>query len=743
MILGGIFSDIGNWWSSLFGDDGDPKTISKILTDYKQYLQYQDVFSWVWHTVLWGLIKLFYSLNQHLEKLIYQNFTLKDILKSAGFSELYQDVFNKISALLLVLTLLFVGLKFIAGKNPPKFKNIWINLFISMVILIGGSSVIDEGLNSSQKFYNDVVAANKENKSESPAFQLIKDNVVDISKVLATDPEKVAAIPTNERNALSADNFSYANINGVITPEQAKKEAKAIEDKDKNQANKLKSLQYKLELDDNGKKVPVKIDDTGLAQYVYTSGYRRYYSEPGVILVGEVSLTVAYLFLLFTIVTCIIELGFKKFYLMFAASTDLATGQRVKTAIDDVSQSFLLLAFTALEMRIYLVLLTGIADLHTKGTLTGFLYIIAMIVLTIALFKGSQAVTKIFGVDTSLKNGANSLMSAFALSNIAKNVGGGAKKVASAGKSGIQNLNDIRKNGLKRPSKASDTVDSTENDTQNSHIPQSNRSVSDVLGKGKEAMKKTAEGAGYLKERGLKGTKEDLKEKAKGSVKEKLAGTRASALAAAAKNPGVALDKASELKDHVKEAFGEGELNAALKANEKEPQAKQETKQETKQEPQVPKTQPTSPHEQKIPVSKLPKRTEEDKENQVEMPNPNGSEVGSGKSTKIDLPEPPLKNSDLNGYKEGNGTFHQQANQTTMKKSRLPENGNQTTVGYKLSEGSTASSLVTKETAPRPIPKIQTGYRPANVSFTAPTKITVSQETQAQNQQIKEQLNKE
>lgn len=126
MILGGIFSDIGDWWSSLFGGDGDSKTISKILTDYKQYLQYQDVFSWVWHTVLWGLIKLFYSLNQHLEKLIYQSFTLKDILKSAGFSELYQDVFNKISALLLVLTLLFIGLQFIAGKNPPKFKNIWI-----------------------------------------------------------------------------------------------------------------------------------------------------------------------------------------------------------------------------------------------------------------------------------------------------------------------------------------------------------------------------------------------------------------------------------------------------------------------------------------------------------------------------------------------------------------------------------------------------------------------------------------
>ncbi|MFP9068810.1 hypothetical protein ACLI2H_15435, partial [Enterococcus faecalis] len=65
-----------------------------------------------------------------------------------------------------------------------------------------------------------------------------------------------------------------------------------------------------------------------------------------------------------------------------------------------------------------------------------------------ALFKGSQSVTKIFGVDTSLKNGSNSLLSMFALGNIAKNVGSGAKNLARAGKSGLSNLNDIRKNGF-------------------------------------------------------------------------------------------------------------------------------------------------------------------------------------------------------------------------------------------------------------------------------------------------------
>ncbi|WP_148817682.1 hypothetical protein, partial [Enterococcus faecium] len=69
------------------------------------------------------------------------------------------------------------------------------------------------------------------------------------------------------------------NINGIITPEQAK----GMAGNDKSglsdiQKDRLRALQYRLELDDNGKEIPVQISDEGLAKYVYTSGYRRYIS---------------------------------------------------------------------------------------------------------------------------------------------------------------------------------------------------------------------------------------------------------------------------------------------------------------------------------------------------------------------------------------------------------------------------------------------------------------------------------
>ncbi|HCR4860312.1 TPA: hypothetical protein OOI18_002074 [Enterococcus faecium] len=831
MIIGGIFSGIADWWSGLFGEgDANPKTVTKVLQDYGNYLQYQDVFSWIWNTFLWGLIKGLYNLNTLLEKTIYQSFDLKDLLNAAGVNALFQSLISKVLALFCVVTLIYLGLKFFMSKHPPKVKNILVNLFMAMILIFGGSSLIDEGLNISKSFYGDVTAANKADKTGSPAFQIIQNNVIDVSTLLATDPNKVESLPTDKRNALTAKNFKTANINGIITPDQAKKMSESS-DISTVQKDRLKALQYRLELDDNGKEIPVQISDEGLAKYVYTSGYRRYISSPGIILAGESSLSVAYLFILFTIVTCIIELVFKKFYLVIAASTDFETGQRMKSAIEDISQSFLLLAFTILELRIYTLMLSGIGDLHAVGKINGFLYVVALIVLTIALFKGSQSVTKIFGVDTSLKNGSNSLLSMFALGNIAKNVGSGAKNLASAGKSGLSNLNDIRKNGFGNRKDVTPDNGEEQSDDKATTVPNSKKTVSEMFGKAKNGVSKAAEGLGYVNERGLKGTAEDLTEKAKDTLEEKLDGTRAKELAEAVKNPSEALEKqkekASEVKEGLKDAYGEGQVNAAVKANtttEKENQegivipsvkdhqealhsnensieeknsieernseegkngqlpktdpeqyrykpnsdlenekrisdlSKVNQEDKAENEGQLPKTDPeqyryrsvNSENEKRI--SDLPKRNQEVQtdEDSIVLPNDNGIEVGTEKSTKIGLPKTqnlPMKDSRLNQFKENDQSFvHQSpAGTVQMKSSRLPENGNLTTVSYNLSESgetenASVQNIVTREAEPKPIQNVHTGYKPANVAFTAPTKINVTRDTKNRNNALKEQL---
>lgn len=106
-----------------------------------------------------------------------------------------------------------------------------------------------------------------------------------------------------------------------------------------------------------------------------------------------------------------------------------------------------------------------------------------------------------------------------------------------------------------------------------------------------------------------------------------------------------------------------------------------------------------------------------------------------------------MKDSRLNQFKENDQSFVHQSTAGTvqMKPSRLPENGNLTTVSYNLSDSTEAANLsvqniVSGEAAPQPIQKVHTGYKPANVAFTAPTKINVTRETKNRNNELKEQL---
>lgn len=371
----------------------------------------------------------------------------------------------------------------------------------------------------------------------------------------------------------------------------------------------------------------------------------------------------------------------------------------------------------------------------------------------------------------------------FALGNIAKNVGSGAKNLASAGKSGLSNLNDIRKNGFGNRKDVIPDNGEEQPDDKATIVPNSKKTVSEMFGKAKNGVSKAAEGLGYVNERGLKGTAEDLTEKAKDTLEEKLDGTRAKELAEAVKNPSEALEKqkekASEVKEGLKDAYGEGQVNAAVKANtttEKEnqegaaiPSAKDyqdeldsNENSEEGQNGQLPKTDPeqyryksniNSENEKRI--SDLPKRNQEVQtdDDSIDLPNDNGVEVGTEKSTKIGLPKAqnlPMKDSRLNQFKENDQSFVHQSTAGTvqMKPSRLPENGNLTTVSYNLSESgetgnASVQNVVTREAAPQPIQKVHTGYKPANVAFTAPTKINVTRETKNRNNELKEQLLKD
>jgi len=730
-------------WEWITGQDDKIADVKKILTQYVDYLAYQDVFSMIINSLVWGLINLFYNLNIMLEKTIYRSFELKGLLNAAGMNEMYQDLISKVLGVLCVCTLMYLGLKFAISKNPPKAKNIFVNLFMAMILIFGGSSMIDEAVNVAQGSYNDITQANNGDKTAAPSFQLIKDNVFDIETVLKTDVNKLAEVAPSKRNGLSAKNYKYTNINAVMTPEQAE----SIAAKKTNEVfqKRYEALAYKMDINDKGELTPVKIDDSGLAKYFYTSGYRRYMGNSGIILSGEISLTFAYIYILFSIVICLIELGFKKFYLAIAASTDFETGQRMKTATEDIIQALLLLAFTGLELRIYTKMLSGLSDLNSQGKVTGLLFVISLFALTIALYKGSQAVTKIFGVNTSLKQGGNMLMNAFALSNLARTGATAGKSVKDSAKDGLSKLNDIRKNAFSGPSRSDDDGSDT---GDSGNIPKTGGKLSDLAGKVKSGAKTAIEAAGYVNERGGKQTVQDMAEKAKEAVSDRLEDTRAASIAKTAKDivtdpKGVIEDKkeaakeaAGDLQGRVADTFEDGQLKAFDKGlsdsrKAKEAEGTDETGPETPKTRAVHDPEGNPAHEsvdpkgfeRKVNAPGLKESRSEEKSEVGSVPGTN--EINDKKAGPSTITE----NEELKVKKQLNQATTLEKNETVAGEST----GNTTTMPTSLSDSGSADTVARKNVTKR----VDTSQL---FKETTNTTIQTSTDIQKQNDEMKDLL---
>lgn len=71
---------------------------------------------------------------------------------------------SKVLVFFCVVILIYLGLKFFMSKYLLKVKNILVNLFMVMILIFGGSFLIDEGLNISKNFYGDVIVVNKVDK---------------------------------------------------------------------------------------------------------------------------------------------------------------------------------------------------------------------------------------------------------------------------------------------------------------------------------------------------------------------------------------------------------------------------------------------------------------------------------------------------------------------------------------------------------------------------------------------------
>lgn len=331
------------FWGSIWSKAGGEDTVT-FLTKYKDYLSEGNFITGVLHSFGWGVVKLLYICTSYIEKLIPDTFNLLNFLDYAGVQGITRAIIDDLIVALMVLTLVYLGFKTVIAKEPPKFKDMGVNIFISAFLILGMPTLMNIMQDISVKFYDDTQTGMNNEQVSSLSWSLIQDNTTDLIYISSIG---FSTLENNSysKNNLTPDSFYYCNLNALITPDTIK-DVKGEE---------IKHLGYKLDIDEKGNAIADKIEDGAFGFFIdnFDEGYFRYHVNFIPIIVGLAALFVAYIFTLFVLITTIIEIGFKRIVGLFVFATDLESGQRTKMVVQDILNAFMLIAFTGLSLKIY------------------------------------------------------------------------------------------------------------------------------------------------------------------------------------------------------------------------------------------------------------------------------------------------------------------------------------------------------------------------------------------------------
>lgn len=420
-----VYADM---WDSLWSNAGGQNTID-FLTKYKDYLSYGNFFTVILNSLAWFLIKGIYWITSTIEGLIPQTLNLLDFLNDSGVQGITKAVLNDLVGVLMILTLVFLGFKTVIAKEPPNFKSVGVNIFISAFLILGLPSLMNIIKDISVNFYNDTQSGGNNDQTKSLSWNLIQNNITDLLYV-SSKGFTILDNPSSKKNSMTPDTFYTSNLSELITPDVVNKAT----------GDEIKNLAYRLDTDENGNPIADRIQG-GAFSFIspsFNEGYFRYQVKFIPVITGLIALAIAYIFAAFVLLSTIIEIGVKQIVANLVFATDLETGQKTKMVVQDILNAFMLIAFTGLNFRIYTAFLTF---LGTKN-LNIIIYVIALISATFFLIRGSNTVMRYFGVDVGLKDGIGQMAGALA-------VGGAAFRSGKAAFNGAKKAGQFAKNGMK------------------------------------------------------------------------------------------------------------------------------------------------------------------------------------------------------------------------------------------------------------------------------------------------------
>lgn len=410
------------------------KNVIRILVKQNKLFHNNSVASTVFRSIGWGITKGLTVLADAVSGLYETCFGFIDFTKYSKVTE-FMNAWKNVFIALMCLSLLFIGILMVIGWE--KKPQIVINLLIAVTVVTCGTSMI-KTLNSwlSDDLRAGIIgSAGDVNGIYSTVGSNIHDLIYLDKKVgLENLNKKDNAKMVYEK--FTQKQFNNLDINEVVEPDDVGDGAKDIV------SNQLVSL-----VDKNSKTTYdyTEIYDGVAWTDLLNEYYYRYTVDWGVLWLELLSMIIVYLFMSYKVIRIGYEIAIQRIMAYLYAS-NLNNNQKILKILDSVKDSYILLVFTMILIKVYLLALKYVNHWDIGGLTKG----IILIFIAFVVIDGPNIIQRITGTDIGASNEMSKMISTFYGGRMAVSAVGSAARMAgkagSMGKRGLQGMFQSNKN---------------------------------------------------------------------------------------------------------------------------------------------------------------------------------------------------------------------------------------------------------------------------------------------------------
>ena len=306
----------------------------------------------------------------------------------------FLDEFKVGVVVVLAISFLFIGYKLLF--HPDKKSSFLTNFMIGMFVLCASASLLSS-INSGMIAGKDYVM-NSYGASASAANKIISSNLTDIIYVDKKIGLKNMSPSNIPHASLSDDEIKLINYTEIVKDDSEFLTTNTAEDILK------KKIVY---VPNSNGSVSYALDDVYDGVFTTDFGseyYYRYHLNSLKVILSLLSLVIVFLVMGYKVMKLVWELVTSQFLVILFAG-EIFSGQTMKKILDFVKNIYIVMLYTLVSIKMYLLAVDYINANITSGAGT-----IAILFLAFIVADGPVVVEKILGIDAGLQSGTGKML---------------------------------------------------------------------------------------------------------------------------------------------------------------------------------------------------------------------------------------------------------------------------------------------------------------------------------------------